>query len=151
MKNRGVTLIELLIVTAILVSTIVSLWGTFITSYNCIVNSREFDIAADDLKDVFEKLKNVPFDSISEVFDSAPEIDASSNKIEDGQDAVSADRIGGFLLEGESIAVTYPQITSTVFVSNLPDPLEIEVTITWTAKTGNVRTKTMKTIRTSLL
>lgn len=142
---RGVTLLELLIVVSVLLIAILGLWGTFITGLNSIIQAQEISIAADDLKDVFEKLKNVPFPQVSRVFDQVAE------NVENGQDSVAATAIGGFALSGESITITYPQLTAPTPVANLPDPLEISVMITWNSKVGRVQSKTMKTIRTGML
>ena len=142
--HSGVTLMELLIVVTVLIVAILGLWATFITTLNSIIQAQELTVAADDLKDVFEKIMNVPFPQASRVFDQAAE------DTEDGQDSVSAQAIGGFVLGNETITITYPQVASPTPVASLPDPLEISVTISWTSKVGRLLSKTMKTIRTGI-
>lgn len=149
--KRGITLLELLIVSAILIGAILGIWGTFITILNCTIQAQELNIVSDDLGDVFEKLKNVPFSDVTKVFDASAETDGGGNPVENGTDAVSQNSIGGFILQSESISIRYPQITSTILVSDLPDPLEIEVTLTWMSKASGAQSKTMKTIRASVL
>lgn len=127
--KKGLTLIEMMIVSAILVVAVLGLWAVFITSLTCINQAKEMNIAADDLKDVLEKIKNVAFSDITTVFP-------------DGQ-AISSDVIGGFLLNNEAIVVSYPQ--------GITNPLQIQVTITWTGKDQRNYSKTFSTVRTSML
>ena len=124
--NKGLTIVELMIVSLIMVGMLVGIWGVMINSLSYIGLAREESVATDDLKDVMEKMRCVVF---SDLFDVFP----------DGQ-SIDEDLIGGFLLNDEDIVVTYPQGVDA-------DPLEVKVEVTWTRKTGGTRSLSMKTIR----
>ncbi|MGD2279200.1 MAG: hypothetical protein PVH45_03775 [Candidatus Omnitrophota bacterium] len=126
LDDKGLTIVELMIVSLIMVGMLVGIWGVMINSLNYIGLAREESVATDDLKDVMEKMKCVIF---SDLFDVFPD-----------NQSVDPDLIGGFLLNDENIVVTYPQGTNA-------DPLEIEVEVTWTRKTGGTRSLSMQTIR----
>ncbi|MGB2629823.1 MAG: prepilin-type N-terminal cleavage/methylation domain-containing protein [Candidatus Omnitrophota bacterium] len=126
-KQKGFTLVELMVVSFVLIGIIVAIWGILITSLNYITMAREEVIAVDDLKDVMETLGNVPFTELTDVFPNGGSVDP--------------DLIGGFLLDNEVIVVRYPQGTGI-------DPLEVEVELTWTGNTGAVRSHIFKTVKT---
>lgn len=128
--KKGLTLVELMIAFLILAVAILAIWGVFIYALSNTIQAREMNIATDDLKDVLEKIKGTPFSNIVGNFP-------------DGG-AINATDIGGFLLNNESITVTYPQGTTG-------DPLEIVLTITWTGKGGRSYSQIFKTVRTGML
>ncbi|MEW6008656.1 MAG: type II secretion system protein [Candidatus Omnitrophota bacterium] len=128
--TKGLTLVELLIVSLILAVTIVALVIVFINALNQINLAREMSIAAEDLSDVLEKMKTVSFANLTSQFPNGV--------------AISASVIGGFLLNNEAIIVTYPQGISV-------DPLEIKVEATWLSKDSRIRSMAFKTLRVSVL
>lgn len=153
-KKKGFTLVEVMIVSGIIVVAVAGLCQVFITALNAIDDAKALNIAVDDIKDVLEKMNNVPFSVSTRVFDGVPEADVNGAFIEDGTDQVAAGDIGGFLLDNEQISVSFPQVINNpaapVLVIDLPDPLEVLVSISWTVK-GRVRNKAYRAIRTRLM
>lgn len=125
--RKGFTLIEILIVCAVMGLTIIALLQVFISSLNLTIQAKETSIAIDDLKDTLEKIKNVPFSDLSTTFP-------------DGN-SINQNIIGGFSLQGESIVIRYPSGTTA-------DPLHIRAQINWTGKDKRPYLQTINTIRT---
>ncbi len=128
--TRGLTLVELMIVSLILAVTIVALVVVFINALNQITLAREMSIAADDLSDCLEKMKTVSFANLTAQFPNGV--------------AISSSLIGGFLLANEAIIVSYPNGVNV-------DPLEVKVEATWLGKDGRTRSMAFKTLRTRVL
>ncbi len=124
--KRGFTLAEVMVVSLVIMISVVALWRVYMVSLDLIIKAKELRVAADDLKDVFEKIRSVAFSDILDVFP-------------DGG-SVSPSVVGGFLLSDESIVVSYPDGTDA-------NPLTIKVTITWTGKDGRVYTRSFYTMR----
>ncbi|MBU2540350.1 MAG: hypothetical protein KJ593_00450 [Candidatus Omnitrophica bacterium] len=127
---KGLTLVELMIVSLILVVAIVALLVVFINALNQIALTKEINIATDDLTDVLERIKTTAFVDLTTQFPDGAVINSTL--------------IGGFLLQDEAIVVRYPQGTNV-------DPLEIEVELTWTSKDSRARSQIFKTLRTQML
>jgi type II secretory pathway pseudopilin PulG len=126
-KDKGFSLIELVVGVFILIVIILVLWEIYSTSVNYIIMAKELRIASDDLQDVMERIQSVNFSGITTSFP-------------DGA-TVGQDMVGGFDLDNESIVVRYPQGTGV-------DPLQIEVEIDWTDKKGRPHSKIFRTVRT---
>ena len=133
LKNtKGMTLVEVMITTLVFVSAVVALGGAIISCVNLIDITREQDVAVTDLKNIMEKIRATPFDSITTQFPDGlthgPGGDAYANMLE------------GYSLTNEAITVSYADVSS--------DPLEILVTITWQSKRGRAYSASMATMRT---
>jgi len=129
--KRGLTLVEVMVAAVFIIIAIIALLGVFTVSLNYISRARELHVATDDLKDVLEKIKSTAFVDITTVFPD--------------DTAVPESVVGTFQLDDEVIIVNYPDGTAD-------DPLEIEVTITWTGRAGGqTYSHTFKTLRTSML
>ena len=108
-QSDGFTLMEVLIAAAILVVAIIGLWGTFITSLNCIVQARELNIVADDFRDVFEKIKSTAYVDLPTVFPDGGTVGVAV--------------LGELLLQNEVITVRYPNgMTDPVCPVGRPSP-----------------------------
>jgi Tfp pilus assembly protein PilV len=127
---RGISLIEVLIASAIFILALVPFFMTLVVSMEQIALSREVTIANDDAKDVLERLKTIPFPDITTQYPNNSHPGASV--------------VGGFMLPDEDITISYPAGTGAV-------PLAIEVTVTWTTRKGTPRSDTYRTARTQLL
>ncbi len=126
--NKSFTLIEALIVIVILTVSVFSLWQVFIASLNLTIKAKEITEAADDLKNVFEKIRCVNFPDITSVFPD--------------NGSVSGDIAGGFSLKDESITVSYPG-------GEEADPLVIKAVVSWLGKDGKSYSREFFTMRTS--
>lgn len=130
-RIKGLTLIEVLIVSVLLVVVLTGVLGVYFTAMNYVDWAKELSIATDDARDVLEKIKNAAFANVTTEFP-------------DGAGVVAAD-IGGFVLQNEAIVVTYPNGT-------VVDPLEIVVTVSWNNRRGGrARNLVFHTIRTGAL
>lgn len=129
-RKKGVTLVELMITTVVLVVAIVAMVHVFMFGLRMIAIAREINIATDDAKDVLEIIKATAFTDITTAFPD--------------EQMVDADIIGGFSLRDESIVVRYLQGAGD-------DPLEIEVVVTWTREDKRTAFQSFRTIRTSTL
>ena len=128
--GKGLTLVELMIVSLVLAVTIGALLVVFVNALNQIVLSKEISIATDDLRDILETIKSTPFANIVAQYPNGSSIAASV--------------IGGFLLPNESISINYPRGTNA-------DPLEINVTVTWLSKDKRTRTQSFNTLLTRMM
>jgi type II secretory pathway pseudopilin PulG len=128
--GKGLTLVELLIVSLVLAVTIGALLVVFVNALNQIVLSKELSIATDDLRDTLEKIKATPFTNIVVQYPNGSPIAASV--------------IGGFILPNESISISYPRGTNA-------DPLEVTATITWLSKDKRTRTQSFNTLLTRMM
>lgn len=128
--SKGFSLIEAVITSVILLVVGLAVIEILLLSINYSQQARELNIVADDMGDVLEEIKNVSFNNITVIFPHNASVDS--------------DVVGGFLLDNENITVTYPAGTGS-------DPLEIEVTLTWTSSNGTVKSHTMRTLRTRML
>jgi type II secretory pathway pseudopilin PulG len=128
-NSKGLTLVELMIVSLVLVVTIVTLLVVFINALNQIALAKEISIATEDLRDTLEKMKTTPFSAVTTQFP-------------DGA-SVSESVVGGFNLRNENIIVRYPSGTGV-------DPLVIDTEISWLGKDGRTRSQTFRTIRTRM-
>lgn len=128
--GKGLTLVELLIVSLVLVVTIGALLVVFVNALNQIVLAKEISIATDDLRDILEKIKATPFANIV-------------TQYPDGS-LIAASVIGGFILPNESISISYPRGTNA-------DPLEVNATVTWLSKDKRVRTQSYNTLVTRMM
>ncbi|MDD2689403.1 MAG: hypothetical protein PHT41_04570, partial [Candidatus Omnitrophica bacterium] len=98
---------------------------------------REINIASDDLKDTLEAMRSVAF---ADILTIAPD-----------NGFVAPNVVGGFLLVNESIQAKYYRSDGTdvlVTPGDIPDPLLIELILSWTGKDSRPHAQTMRTLRT---
>jgi len=130
LSRRGLTMIEVLIGSAFFLIIVAALFGVYIFSMDSVMRAQEINVVADDLADILEKSKSVAFSDLTTVFPDGAAIDMGI--------------IGGLHLRDEAIVVTYPNGVDS-------DPLQMQVTVSWTSNKGKPRQETFKTIRTSRL
>ncbi len=131
-KNRGSTLIELLIATLIFSVALGALLSSLVAIVNVIDLSRERTIATADLRNMLERIRSAPFSSLLTNF---------PNGLADGPVSNPYVNItGGYQLIDEHITVNYanPNV----------DPLEIQVVETWKNKKGHAYNAALSTFKT---
>jgi Tfp pilus assembly protein PilV len=112
---KGVSLIEILVATAIVVATTLAIIETFLVNLNASEMNKGNTIAMAHVTNMMERIKCTPFNNL---------INRFPNGVSDGPVGNSyADVVGGYVLNNEHIVVTY--------VNPAGDPLEIAVTLTW--------------------
>lgn len=126
-QRRGMTFMEVMFTALITIIVLVAVLQVYASAFNLISRAREITIATDDLKDVLEKMRNVDFASLVATFPH--------------NGAIGAALVGGFLLQNESIVVSYPNGTTV-------DPLLIQVSLSWTGRDRRNYTQTFRTTRT---
>ncbi len=129
-SKKGMTLVEILASSLIIGICVASMIAAYASSMRHVSRAREMSIEADDLKDVFEKIRCTPFTDITTDFP-------------DGE-AVPESEVGVFLLPQENIVVNYPDGTAG-------NPLLIEVELTWYSETIGGQSVTCRTQRTDML
>ncbi len=130
--KRAMTLIEVLI--AALIFSLVL--GTILGSLEAIVDfldyTRDSSQSTADLKNMMERLRATPFDSLTTKF---------TNGVTDGPGSnLYTTIVGGYTLRNEHITVSY--------VNPNVDPLEIKVTNAWQDKKGHSYNASTVTFRT---
>lgn len=135
--RRAFSFVELLFTSLIMVMVFVSFLQAFNNNIKLITLAREINTATGDLRDVLEAMRSVSFFDILTI--------AADNGY------VSSQLVGGFLLDNESIQVKYYRSDGTdinVTEGNIPDPLLIELTASWTGKDSRPYTQVCRTMKT---
>jgi type II secretory pathway pseudopilin PulG len=138
-SKKGFTLIEVMVTALLTTTAVAALLMVYINALNLIIQAKEMGIAYDDAKDVLEKMKSTAFNDIPRV-GNFPD-----------NTLVPASLVGGFSLPNEQIMVALKRADGTdlnVTTSNIPDPLLIEVTVSWRGKDGRNYSRIFQTIRT---
>ncbi|MEW6101389.1 MAG: type II secretion system protein [Candidatus Omnitrophota bacterium] len=131
-NNSGMSLIEILIATAIIVFGAVAIIQLYLTSINLSELNKENITASAHLLAMAEAIKCTPFNSVTSDFpDAVPDGPAGNDY---------ATIVNGYVLTGEYITVTYVDTGS--------DPLEINIEAGWLDKRGTNRRAYLATKRT---
>lgn len=131
-KNRGITLVEVLIAITIVAFAAVAIIQVYISSISLSEINKEEAVAVEHLTNIMEAIKCTPFNSITTDFpDGFPDGPASNE-----YSALTGD----YALAGEQIVVSY--------VDPASDPLEIIASLSWQDKRGIDHTKYLVTKRT---
>ena len=118
--RSAVTLVEVMVVSALILIAVLSLWQTYVNAFKVSLASRELTTAVDDARDVIERLKSTPFVDIANKFPAGTAVDLAF--------------AGGQTLNNEMIVVDY--INGTV-----GDILNITVTVSWTGADKHQRSE----------
>jgi prepilin-type N-terminal cleavage/methylation domain-containing protein len=130
--RSGFTLIELMLCVTVLVVAISTAVASQLVAFNLLKTSRETDIAMGDLQGAMEEL-------VLRNIDTLP---IAGSPYAAGQPIVAFDDLH---LRNESIVATYPNYVAG---SQVPDPLQIVVTMTWNDYLGRPRTLRLASMRT---
>ncbi|MFA5411575.1 MAG: hypothetical protein WC321_06965 [Candidatus Omnitrophota bacterium] len=139
--NQGFTFLELMVTAFIVIVACLALLEVYGHSINLVLQAREIAIATDDLKDVMEALSNTAFSNLPIDFPSG----VLSNP---------AAKIGALLLSNEQIQLSYFDLGGNPVVINplnIPDPLLIEVCVSWTSRAGRNYNQVLRTVRTRVI
>jgi Tfp pilus assembly protein PilV len=131
-RRAGFTLVEIAIATTILMVAVLSAARAQITAHNLTRTSRETNTAMADLSAAMEDLLILQKDQIP----------VAGSDYEQGQPVAFWE---GRNLRNERIVATYP---GYVVGADVPDPLEIVLTMTWTDWAGRGRRLTLSSMKT---
>ena len=119
-NKKGFTLIETMIVALIFFVAIFALGALFASCLALITQSREIDIATNDIKNVMEKMRSLAFPQITVSFPDGAAVP------------------GAYLLRNEVVTVTYPSASVNL--------LEIRVRARWTGRDQQAHEQAFKTM-----
>lgn len=130
--TKGMTLVEILIATLVFSLALGELLNCLVVIVDLIDISKDKTVAISDLKNMFERIRATPFDSITTRF---------ANSVVDGPVINPYPNITGtYTLRNEHITATY--------VNPNADPLEIKVTATWLTTKGRAYNTSISSFRT---
>lgn len=130
--RAGFTLIELLIAITVLLVAVVSTFVTQVSAHNLMRTSRETSVAVADLQTAMEQALLLTVDQMP----------LSTSAFASGQPiAAFTDQN----LRGETIVATYPD---WVAGTDVPDPLQVVLTLRWNDFHGRVRTLRFASMKT---
>jgi len=132
-NSRGMSLVEILIASAMTLICVVATVSAYITVANWAEMNRQETVAMLHLSSVMEAVKSTTFGTVTQVFPGG---------IADGPNNSNsyAAIVGGYSLKNEHITVSY--------VDPAADPLEITAAVGWTTLSGANRSRSMATKRT---
>ncbi len=118
-KNRGMSLVEVLIATIILVAAAVAILQAYLTAAYLSQLSRDKSLALNDLKSMAESIRATPYNNILTDFPDGTQDGPAANQYV----AIVSTVDDGYLLDNEHIVVQY--------INTAADPLEIIITVNW--------------------
>jgi len=130
-RRAGLTLVEIVMALGVLLVAVMGAFSSPATSSNLITVSNETDIAMVDLQACMEQLLTLSSDVIP--------IPGS-----DYEQGLPVAQYVDLNLQNESIVATYP---GYVVGQPVPDPLEIQLTITWNDYGTRTRTDTLTSVK----
>ena len=131
-KLKALTLLETVIAAGVLLGVLSAWLGVFVSTVEIIDTSRQRSTATSHLRDMFERIRATPFDSIVTDFPDG---------VTDGPGANPYTSIvGNYTLSNEEITVTYANAST--------DPLEIKVSLNWLGKKQRPYNASLSTFRT---
>ena len=127
-------MLELMVALGVLIVAVLSAFSSQLTSMNLVSTSRETDTAMTDLQACMESILTVQTDQIP----------LASSVYADGQEIAGFDS-----LPDQSIVATYPGFpTGSNDTRDVPDPLEIVLTMSWSDFQGRARSATLTSVKT---
>lgn len=130
--NRGMTLIELLWALLIFTLALAALVSSLMAVTYFISLSREQSLANEHLRDMMERLRATPFNSVPTQFPGGVVDGAAGNRY--------FTICGGYVLGNEHITVNYPNVNA--------DPLEIQVQLSWNDRYARAHQSVLSTFKT---
>lgn len=132
-SQRGFTMLELMVAIGVLLVATLSAFGSQLASMNLVTISRETDTAVTDAQACMESILTL----------QADQIPLASSPYADGQE------ISGYSnLSNEILIATYPGFpTGSDDSADVPDPLEIVLTLSWDDHRGRPRSLTLASVK----
>ena len=134
MKNsasNGITLIENLIATLVFTIALVAVVSSIASIVDVIDDAKDTTVATADLRNVMEKIKATPFDSVTTKFPKGVSDGPASN--------LYSAIVDNYTLTNEHITVTYKDENA--------EPLEINAAMSWQNKKGRSFSRSMSTFK----
>lgn len=132
LKQKGTTLVELLIASMILVVAFGGLCSSLAATVFIIDTARDETQAITDLRNIMERIRSTPLSNVVSLF---PHNVANGP----GSNPYSA-IVGGFQLTAEAITISYQDPNT--------DPLEIYAQVQWQDRRGTLRNMVLSTAKT---
>jgi len=130
----GFTMLELMVAIGVLLVAVLSAFGSQLTSLSLVSTSRETDTAMTNLQACMESILTLQTDQIP----------LATSDFADGQPIPGYDN-----LSNQRMVATYPGFpTGSTDPSDVPDPLEIVLTLTWSDAEGRARSVTLNSVKT---
>jgi len=126
-SRRGFTMLEVMFGTLVLAISLLAAFSSQVLSLNLVRTSRDVNTATSELTAALEEV-------ITPSIDAIPTTYAPNTAIA---------KFAGRALRDESIVVAYPNFAGGA----VPNPLEVVVTITWTAWNGRPATLSLATMK----
>jgi len=131
-KNRGMSLMEVLVTTLIIVTAAVMILQAYLTAAYLFELSKGKTAALNDLKNVAEAIRATPYSNMLNDFPDNTQDGPAGN--------LYSDIVGGYTLNSEHIVVNYTDSTA--------DPLEILITVNWTDMRSRQVSNSISTMKT---
>lgn len=126
-RSAGFTMLEVMFGTLVLMISLLAAFTSQILSLNLVRSARDVNTATSELTAALEEVTTLTIDSIPT--DYAP--------------GAAIAKYDGRVLRNESIVVTYPNFAGGA----VPNPLEVVVTINWTAWNGRASRLSLSTMK----
>jgi hypothetical protein len=130
-RRGGFTLVELAIAAVLLTVAILGALQAGVATHDLVVTTEETRTALSDLEAAMEQVLLLPLSAIP----------IASSEFAEGEPVAAFERLH---LREESIVADYPGYDG----GDVPDPLEIVLTVSWTDFAGRPRSLSMRTMRT---
>ena len=130
-NSKGMTLVEILVATAVFTIAMAGLLNTFFTLMYLFQVTESYEVAIADLRDVMEQIKATAFTDILADF---------PHGITGGPSGAPYSAIvGNYTLTNENITVTYANVAA--------EPLEIKVSVQWSDSKGRLQQVSTSTLK----
>jgi Tfp pilus assembly protein PilV len=130
-NDNGLSLVEILIATLVFSIALAAVVSSIAAIVDVIDDAKDTTVATADLRNMLEKMRATPFDSLVALFPHG----AADGPMPNPYTTI----VGGYTLANEHITVTYAN----------PDvePLEIHTLLTWQSKKGRAHNSSIATFK----
>lgn len=130
-RRAGLTMVEIMIAIGVLLVAVLAAFSSQVASMNLVSGSRETDTAISDLQACMEQVLTLP----------AGDIPVAGSEFQAGQPVAAFTDLH---LEDERLVCSYP---GYVPGGEVPNPLTIVLTLTWSDHKGRERSQTLRTLK----